>query len=142
MIDLDYTVFIQAAIFLIMMAFLSKLLFKPYLKLFEEREHLVAGMKEGAVELERSFQDKSARFDQFVREATARAAAAMERLKAEGQTLSRDMVNTARIQSSNEVEKALVTVKAEAGTVRKNMSKDINLIAVQIAEKVLGRKIA
>ncbi|MFA6032253.1 MAG: ATP synthase F0 subunit B [Myxococcota bacterium] len=142
MIDLDYTVLFQVAIFLIMMAFLNKLLFKPYLKLFDEREHLVAGIKEGAVELERAFQDKSARFDQFVREATSRAAAAMEKLKAEGQVVSREMVAKARARSSSEVEKALVTVNAEAATVRTNMSKDINLIAVQIAEKVLGRKIA
>jgi F-type H+-transporting ATPase subunit b len=142
MIDLDYTVLFQAAIFLILMAILQQLLFKPYLKLFNEREKLVSGMKEDAVGIEKSFHEKSASLDAAVREATLKASAAMEKIRTDGQNIARDMIAEAREKSAKQVEQAVGTLKAEAESVRMQMHKDIDAIALQIAEKVLGRKIA
>ncbi|MBI5525463.1 MAG: ATP synthase F0 subunit B [Deltaproteobacteria bacterium] len=141
MIDLDYTVFLQAFIFLSLFLILRKLLFEPYLALFEERERLVAGMKDEAAALDKDFRDKAAVFDGHVREATAKAAAIMEKLKAEGQAAQRDILGRARRDAAARVEEAVKGLKAETESVRKDIERDIGTIALQITEKVLGRKI-
>jgi F-type H+-transporting ATPase subunit b len=142
MIDLDYTFFLQAVIFLSLFLILRKLLFQPYLELFEQRERLVAGMKEEAEALDKEFRDKAAIFDGHVREATAKAAAVMEKLKAEGQAAQRDILGRARRDAAAKVEDAVKAIKAETESVRKEIESDIGNIALQITEKVLGRKIA
>lgn len=142
MIDIDFTILIQLGIFLILFVALRSLLFKPYLQLFEERERLVAGMKAEAAALEKDFLEKSATFDAAVREATAKAAAAMEKIKGEGQTAQRDILGRARTEAAHRVENAVKDLRAESEAVRATMEKDIGSIAFQIAEKVLGRKIA
>ena len=141
MIDLDYTIFIQLGIFLVLFLILRSLLFKPYLQLFEERERLVAGIKEEVAALERDFQDKAASFDAAVRDATARAAVTMERIKAEGQSSQRDILDKARHEAVRRVEDAAKALREETEVVRGDIEKEINDIAIQIAEKVLGRKI-
>lgn len=142
MIDLDYTILIQLGIFLVLYVALNSLLFKPILQLFEERERLVAGMKAEAAALEKEFHEKSAAFDEAVREATAKAAAAMEKIKGEGQAAQRDILGRARTEAARRVEDAVKDLRAEAEAIRGAMEKDVGSIAVQIAEKVLGRKIA
>lgn len=142
MIDLDYTILIQLGIFLVLYLALNSLLFRPYLRLFEERERLVVGMKAGAAALEKEFQEKSAAFDRAVREATASAAAAMEKIKGEGQAAQRDILGRARAGAARRVEDAVKDLRAESEAIRGAMERDIGAIAVQIAEKVLGRKIA
>ena len=142
MIDLDLTFIIQIGIFLVLLFILNKLLFKPYLKLFEERDGLVDGMREGASAIKKQVAEKSAQFDEAVREATLGAAQRVERMRAEGQAVAADMLAKSREKSAAEIEKAVTQIRAEAEVARKDLVRDVNLISVQIAEKVLGRKMA
>jgi len=53
MISLDLSVVYQIVLFLVLWFVLSKVLFRPYLKLLEEREGKTAGARQDSAELER-----------------------------------------------------------------------------------------
>ena len=48
LIDIDYTVFVQFGLFLLLFALANKLLFKPYLQLRERRKAGIDGAREEA----------------------------------------------------------------------------------------------
>jgi F-type H+-transporting ATPase subunit b len=142
MIDLDYTVLFQASIFLILMTILHHLLFKPYKRLFEEREHMTDGLKKEVEAVEREFQAKSAEFDGRIREAHLKAAEEIEDLRAEAQEAARVMIAEARRKSVSQIEAATSELRREAVEARERLVKESDSIGMLLAEKVLGRKIA
>ena len=85
LIDLDGTFFIQLGILFLLMLFLTRLLWRPYLKVRTERVSRVEGYREQAVKLEADAQQRLERAEAALAEARARVAAtvAAERGKLE-----------------------------------------------------------
>ena len=85
LIDLDGTFFIQLGVLFVLMLFLTRLLWKPYLKVRSERVSRVEGYREEAVRLEADAQQRLERAEAALAEARARTAAtvAAERGKLE-----------------------------------------------------------
>ena len=52
-VDLDATLFIQFGLFILLMIFLTFVLYKPYLKMRLEREKLTVGTQNNAIELQK-----------------------------------------------------------------------------------------
>jgi len=141
-IDLDYTLLFQMAIFLLLMFSLQKILFKPVLTLFAERERLVSGLREEAASIEKDYLKKAGQFDELIREANLNAGAAMEKIKSEAQSSARGIIAKAHEYSMGKVDEAIITLNKEAAIVREQVKKDVETIANQMAERVLERKIS
>ncbi len=141
MISLDYTVLIQIASFLLFWFFLNKLVFTPFRRLIEEREQRTDGVKtetESLIEERRRLQEEvegkiaRARAEgENIKEAILQEALrTRESLLAQAQGNAAQVLQTAREEIQQELQKVhgLVATEAEA-------------IAQQMAEKILGRKI-
>ena len=140
LLDLDGTVFIMLAIFVLLLLVLWQLVWKPYLRVRDERVMRVDGAKEKAAELERDAAERIARIESALAEArrggnveTAKlrnqAQAREQQILAEAQEAARNLM----VESRKKLDAALVTEKA-------NLQSDTVVLARQIAEKTLNRR--
>ena len=88
LIDVDGTVFVQLGLFLVLALVLTKLLWKPYLRVRTERVARVEGYREEAARLETDAQQRLARADAALAE--ARRKGADQRAVARGEAHARE----------------------------------------------------
>ena len=88
LIDIDKTVFVQLAVFLLALIVLGRFLWKPYLRVRTERVARVEGYREEAARLEADAEQRLARAD--VQLAEARRVGAGERAVARGEAHARE----------------------------------------------------
>ena len=78
MIHLDYSIVYQIVLFVVLWLILNKLLFQPYLRLLEEREHKTTGAQHDSVDLEHEGAKLKAQFDEKIAQGQAAGYAAKE----------------------------------------------------------------
>src|SRR5262245_39514633 len=125
LIDLDGTVFLQLGLFVLLMAVLSRLLWRPYLRVRDERVSRVEGYREEASRLGPAAAARLARAEAALAEARrvgsgeraqARADAQVyeQKLLAEANTAARDAVaeGRARLDAVVQAERQLLDKRA------------------------------
>ncbi len=141
MIDVDYSIFIQIAVFLLIWFFLARFVFRPFQTLLEEREHRTAGMKVEADQLLEESERLRLQYEERIARAKAEgnsikeeirqeAMEAGERILTEAQEAATRYIQSARQQIQEEMEKSRVLAQQEAEAIAKEM-----------AEKILARKL-
>jgi F-type H+-transporting ATPase subunit b len=141
-IDLDSTVFLQLAVFLVMAFLLNAFLFQPYLKVRAAREAGVEGAEDDAKEMEASAAAKSEQVEAAVARARTKANEERAKLRSDGLAREREIVSKAVGSAQGAVEQARKKLDADAGTARKELEPRARELGVQIATKILGREVA
>ena len=139
-LDLDSTVFIQLAIFVVTAVILSRYLFRPYLELRAARGAGTEGARE---EARRMDEEAAARLTDYQHAlAKARASAGAERAKLQGEAVARDheMGEKARASTQAALEAARQRLDTDAEKARKQLEPRAQEIARAIFKKVLGRE--
>ena len=140
MISIDFSIFIQIALFLVFWAILRRVLFTPVGRLMEERERRTSGMQLQAQVMSEEGKKLQAEYEEAIAKARAEAETIKNEIRAEA-LKGRDLileraheVASARTQSMrDELQKEL----AEA---RQTLAEQALNIGQEMAEKVLGRK--
>jgi F-type H+-transporting ATPase subunit b len=139
--DIDRTVLVQMAVFLLLIVVLSPLLFKPVLRLFEERERRTEGARSDA----RAMQDKAEnlleRYQSKLQEVRISAAGERERLRAEMLQLEAKILEQARQATSQIVEAGRAQIEREATAIRLEIGAYSRVIAQEIGSRILGREV-
>ncbi len=141
LLDIDGTFFIQLTLFLILIAALRSLLFKPWLKLQAEREDRIEGEKRRATELDRKATETLADYE--TRIGRARQIGNEERVKrrAEAKASEAEVVGKAR----GEAEQILAA--SNQALAKQREETHIRLVASaqslgrQMAVRILGREV-
>lgn len=140
--DVDRTFLFQAAIFVVLIVVLSPLLFKPVLRLFEERERRTEGARFDA----RVMQDKAEKllekYQAKLEEVRRVAAHERERLRTETLQLESKILGDARAATAKFVEEGRARIERETAKIRAEMGTQRQAIARDISSKVLGREVA
>jgi F-type H+-transporting ATPase subunit b len=84
MISLDISVLYQIVIFLVLWLILSKVLFRPYLNLLDERERSSAGARHDASESEHQGARLRAEYEEKIAQARAAGSATRDAIVQEG----------------------------------------------------------
>lgn len=141
MIDVNFTLLIQLVNFLILLVVLNALLFKPVLRVLDEREKLV---KESAELKERL----GALADESNQEYEARILAAKQeamgiRAEKRSQALAgfRGIIAGAREEGAVELDKARRKIGEQAERSRQELSAEAEKLASNIADKLVGRSL-
>lgn len=138
----DVTLLYVMFAFIVSYAVLKRFLFRPLGAILEQREQeeLAAARIHGESlrELERAVAEGEARL------ALARREALKEREALRGQGLARfeQLLEQAREKASTSVESASRTIETEAARAASDLPARARSLAVELAEKILGRKIA
>lgn len=141
MIKLDISILCIIGLFLITILIVNRYLFKPLLKIMEERRTMVVGPRE---EAEQSLKE--------VEELTQQREGAMESARAESQHLKEERVQQGRREGDKiiastraDAEKLLSSAEKEIEEMVREVERDLEKMssefALKIAENLLGRRL-
>jgi len=140
-IDIDGTVLIQFAIFVVMYFVLRQFLFQPYLKMRAERAERIEGAEGRASELAKK--RESLDRDYQSRLETTRAKAEEERLRIQTEARAREgeLLTAARTRAQSRVQETQKTIAAQVAAAEGELQKQVEPLAMALAKKLLGREV-
>lgn len=138
-VDIDGTIFIQAGIFLLLMAILHPLLFKPWLATRARREHAIEGTLLAATELRVEAERIGVDYESRLADARGRATAVRsEAVKAADTDRQRKLAET-RNAANIELQGLRERLAFESNAARTTLAARVDELAADIATRILGR---
>ena len=141
MISLDYSVVYQIILFVILWFILSKLLFRPYLDLLDERERKTVGTKHDSTDLEHEGARLRAQYEEKIAQAHAAGYIDKDAILQEARRHRERVLNQAREEAMGMLEGVRREVAMRLEQERQFAAAEVRTIAQQMANKVLGRNI-
>lgn len=142
LIDVDGTLFVQFFFFVIMLIVLSRVLFRPYLRMRAARHKGIEGAREEASSMQERARNTNADYDAGLTKARLRGAEERARLRGEGAIYERQVLGAARDESQKVLESARAKIAGDANAAREKLTAESTALAKQIARKILGREVA
>ena len=142
LIDIDSTVFIQFALFLILFWIANKFMFQPYLALRERRKAGIEGARAEAEQMSAQADAKLADYEKQLAGARSRANEEGRKVRAEASTHEREVTDKARAAAQASIDEAQAKVRTETAAARAELMPQADAIAKKLASKLLGREVA
>ena len=142
MISLDISILYQAVLFVILWLVLNKLLFQPYLKLLEEREHKTIGAQQDSFDLDREGARLRAQYLEKIAQAQSAGYAAKERILQAAREEREKVLGQARQEAADHLERVRQEIAAAVEKERRLASAEGAAVAADMVSKVLGRRVA
>jgi F-type H+-transporting ATPase subunit b len=142
LIDVDGTVFVQLGLFLLLAFVLTKLLWKPYLRVRAERVSRVDGYRKDAVQMEA---DAAARLERAEAQlAEARRVGSGDRVaaRAEAQSREQTLLAEAHAEAQRALSAARTRLDAVVTTERARITASARELGAQAARRILGREVS
>jgi F-type H+-transporting ATPase subunit b len=141
MISLDYSVVYQIVLFLVLWVILSKVLFRPYMSLLEERERKTTGAEHDLSELEHEAARLRAQYEEKIAQAQATGNAAKEAILQEARQQREGVLSQARQEAMSILEGVRRELANQMQKERQLAAAEVRAIAQEMATKVLGRNV-
>lgn len=141
MINIDLAFLIQLINFLVLLAVLNVLLYKPIRKVLAERQDRIADARSKAEGVDRDVQAKMAEYEARLREMKSGAADERGTLVKEAQAEEAAILDTARKEATATLSAIRSRVEKEAADAMVILREQAKLLSVDICEKVLGRSL-
>lgn len=141
MIDLNFTVIFQLAIVLILMVALSSLVFKPFLRVVEERKDWIEGAEKKARALQQRSEELMERYRDSMSAAQAQGASIREEIRKEGLTQETEILQKAMEEANQFLEGMKGKIREESRAARASLRLQARNLSRELAEKMLGRSI-
>jgi F-type H+-transporting ATPase subunit b len=142
LLDIDGTVFLTLGIFLLTMLVLTQLLWKPYLRIREERVTRVAGYKDEAKRLEAEAAARLSKVEAELAEARRTGSHERARVRAEAVAREQEILARAHADAQKTVAEARARLEAALGAERNTLKARAEALGREAAAKVLGRGLA
>ena len=141
-IDLDNTVLVQFALFLLMMLILHYALFKPFLRARLEREDRIDGERKRASDMEEAAKAKIADFEGKLEKAKQAGIGLRDSARKEAATREKQILESARGESARLVETQRAAIAKTGEAVRGKLRASADDWARRLASRILGREVA
>ena len=141
MIDIDLAFLIQLINFLVLLAVLNVLLYKPIRKVLAERLGKIADARSRAEGVDQDVQAKMAEYEARLKEMKSGAADERGALVKEAQAEEATILEAARKEASEALSAIKSRVAKEAADARVILQEQAKILSVDICEKVLGRSL-
>jgi F-type H+-transporting ATPase subunit b len=141
LLDLDGTVFLMLGLFLVLLLILWQFLWKPYLRVRDERVTRVDGARDEAAKLEAETATRLARIETSLAEARRNGNAETAKLRSEAQIREQQIVGEAQTAARTMLAEARARLETTLAAEKANLQTQTNLLAREIAEKTLGRRL-
>jgi F-type H+-transporting ATPase subunit b len=128
--------------FALLIPVLDRLMFKPLLAVLEEREQRIEGARARAEEVARDAAELALRHENAVREVRTASNAERQRGLEQARQQHQAAVGEARRTAEREMAAARVDVRAAVEAARGQLRLDAAPLAREVAERLLGRKLA
>lgn len=142
MIEVNQSLIIQIVNFIIFLVIVNYLIFKPVVRVLDERRQRIDGTMEQAQQMEAEIQRRLEEYEARIQEAKGQAADEKERLRRDGESISKEIVEKARTELARDIPIIRKQIVSEMERVRRELDKRAHDMARDIACRVLGREIA
>jgi F-type H+-transporting ATPase subunit b len=140
-IDIDLAFVFQLINFLVLLAVLNVLLYKPIRKVIAERQGKIADARSRAEGVDQDVQAKMAEYEARLKEMKSGAADERAALIKEAQAEETTILESARKEASETLAAIKSRVAQEAADARVILQEQAKVLSVDICEKVLGRSL-
>lgn len=137
MLELNKWFFVLLINFLGLLYILNKILFRPLLKLFKERQDSINGALGSAKDMSQKKDEAIAKLNKDLAGARDKAKEAFESLRAEGGNKQRELFSGAETEASGMLQKARTELRAEAEKARQSLRADVDKFSDEIVRKLL-----
>jgi F-type H+-transporting ATPase subunit b len=142
LIDIDYTVLVQFALFLIMFAIANKFMFQPYLRLREQRKAGIEGARAEADRMSAQADASLAAYERQLAQARSRANEEGRKIRIEAAAHEKSVTEASRAEAQKALDEAMTRMRAETDAARLQLLPQANSLARQLASKLLGREVS
>ncbi len=137
MLELNKWFFVLLINFLGLLYILNKILFRPLLRLFKERQDTVKGSLDAAKDMGAKREEGITRLNRELSEARGKAKETFEALKAEALNKNKEVLGAAETELSAMLDNARADVKAKAEKARQALRADVDKFSDEIVRKLL-----
>ncbi|MEE9384783.1 MAG: ATP synthase F0 subunit B [Nannocystaceae bacterium] len=138
-VDIDGTVLVQLALFLLLLMVLDKTLFKPWLAVRDRRHRAIEGAFEAAEDLRTQAAALDTAYTERLGSAREEALELRSRARRKGEAAGADRVAHARAEAGTSLDVARNELRAAADAARQQLVGRVEDLACQISNKVMGR---
>ena len=142
LIDIDATVIVQFALFLVLFVVANRLLFQPYLRLRERRTEGIEGARAEAERMAAQADAKLADYEKRLAVARDRANEEGRKVRLEAAGHEREVTDKARASAQAAIDEAQATMRRETEAARAQLLPQADALARAISSKLLGREVA
>lgn len=142
MISLDISILYQAVLFVLLWLVLNKVLFQPYLKLLEEREHKTIGAQHDSADLEREGAQLRTQYQEKIAQAQSAGYAAKDAILQAAREEREKLLGQARQEAGNYLDRMRQEIAGAMERERPIAGAEAAAVAADMVNKVLGRKVA
>ena len=142
MIELNWTFFVQVLNFLVLMFILNKILYKPILKVLDERDERIVGGREKAKELISESDTILSSYNGKLQVAKIEALGTKNTARKEASDEANVIIAEARGKAEGIISKVQQDMAREIERVKKELEPEVGIMAATIAQQILGRKVA
>ncbi|HEY7167425.1 MAG TPA: ATP synthase F0 subunit B [Candidatus Binatia bacterium] len=139
---IDFTAVYQIVLFLVLWAVLDRVLFRPYLKLLDERERRTGGARTEIAELQTQAERLRAQYEEKIAVAEAEGRTTRETILAGAREQRDAIIGSAREQAARMLETVRGELASQMQKERQLALVEASNVARDMARKVLGRDVA
>jgi F-type H+-transporting ATPase subunit b len=142
MIDINITLLIQIANFLILLWLLNRFLFRPMRRIIKERHQVIDDFTATITSMTKNAQDAMARFAQKIREARQEGAAMVQSVKENAHQAEAKLVAQSNQEAQARISQVRKQLESEVQQTRVQLQAQVKAFSEAMAEKILGRSIS
>ncbi|MBW6510818.1 MAG: ATP synthase F0 subunit B [Desulfuromonadaceae bacterium] len=142
MISIDWTIILQFVNFLVLMAVLNALLYRPLRKVLAQRKEKIDGSHQRAKDLEAQIEEKMTRYQEQLQAAKVKGSQERAEMRSAATAEEAKLIGAAREEAAQRLLVLKGKVAEEAAVAEKTLRAETEGIAGSIAAKVLGRALA
>ena len=141
MIDLDVTVLIQIANFVVLIAILNRVLYRPLLRVLEERRRRTEGTLAQVETVDEQREGLLASYEADIAAAHSEARSLVQAQAGEAEAEAEKIVAEAKSHADQELAEAEKVLERRRAELTAELTQEVDGLAHQIAGKVLGRPV-
>ena len=141
MITIDISVVWQIVLFLGLWLIVSKVLFRPYVALLDEREQKTTGADDSAYNLEHEAERLRAQYEEAIANAAATGNATKEAIVQQARQQREELLSSAREEAAGILERVRQEVQSQLSQERELTIREADAVAHDMVSKILGRRV-
>jgi F-type H+-transporting ATPase subunit b len=140
-VSLDYSLGIQIINFIVLIFILNRLLYRPLLGMLDKRKQQFAESEAEIKRLQETVEQKMAAYEEKLRQAKATAIEQKNEIIRQSAEEAKGIINAARSEIPGLMEQFQVRMEREIDLAKRTLAGQSQRLSVEIAEKVLGRRL-
>jgi F-type H+-transporting ATPase subunit b len=139
MIELNFTLIIQLVIVLSLMGILTRMVFKPFINVLQERKNRIEGTEQKAKDLQQQADELIERYREAITAAQAQGASIRDEIRKTSTVEEMAILEKAMGEANRLIQEVKGRITEESRTARVDLRFLAQNLSREISEKILGR---